>query len=100
MTIQLNWFSRLLYKLRGRDPIAEYYAWLIAYGRVTEGRILDLYHEDGQVIIYFRYKIANVDYETSQQLSAEQIERGHLYVPGASVSVRFDPKRPGISRVT
>lgn len=100
MTIQLNWFSRLLYKLRGRDPIAEYYAWLVTYGRVTEGRILDLSQEDGKVTIYYRYRISNVHYETSQQLTPEQVERGHLYVPGASVSVRFDPKRPGISRVT
>ena len=98
--IQQSWYSRLLNKLRGRDPIAEYYAWLVAHGRVTEGRILDLVQVDETVTIYYRYRISNVNYETSQDLSAEQKARGHLYVPGANVSVRFDPKRPGISRVT
>ena len=96
---RLNWFSRLLYKLRGRDPVAEYYAWLVVYGRVTEGRIVDLINEDGRSSICYRYKIANVEYETSHTLTPAQIERGHLYVPGASISVRFDPKRPGISIV-
>ncbi|MFN7828376.1 MAG: DUF3592 domain-containing protein [Acidobacteriota bacterium] len=98
--IQQSWYSRLLNRLRGRDPIAEYYAWLVAHGRVTEGRILDQVQVDETVTIYYRYRISNVNYETSQDLSAEQKARGHLYVPGASVSVRFDPKRPGISRVT
>jgi len=100
---RLNWFTRLLYKLRGRDPVAEYYASLVVYGRVTEGRIVDLIvdlnNEDGRSSICYRYKIANVEYETSHTLTPAQIERGHLYVPGASISVRFDPKRPGISIV-
>ncbi len=99
MTMRPNWFTRLLYKLRGRDPIAEYYAWLISFGRVTEGRVLDALQEENRVTIYYRYNIANVDYETSQQLTTEQIQRGQLYVPGASITVRFDPKRPGISIV-
>lgn len=99
MTIQLSWFTRLLYKLRGRDPIAEYNAWLISFGRVTEGRVLDLLEEEGRIVIYYRYNIANVDYETSQHLTEDQLNRGELYVPGASISVRFDPKRPGISVV-
>ncbi|MEY4167565.1 MAG: DUF3592 domain-containing protein [Blastocatellia bacterium] len=98
--IQQSWYSRLLNRLRGRDPIAEYMAWLISHGRVTEGRILDLVQTDDTFTIYYRYRISNVNYETSQNLTAEQMERSHLYVPGASVSVRFDPRRPGISRVT
>lgn len=98
--IQQSWYSRLLNRLRGRDPIAEYLAWLIANGRITEGRILDVVEVDGSVTIYYRYSISNVNYETSQNLTAEQVAQGHLYAPGASVSVRFDPRRPGISRVT
>ena len=98
--IQQRWYSRLLNRLRGRDPVAEYQAWLISHGRIAEGRILDLVQTDGTVIIYYRYRISNVNYETSQNLTAEQAARGHLYAPGASVSVRFDPRRPGISRVT
>jgi hypothetical protein len=33
-------------RLRGRDPVAEYYAWLVSHGRVTEGRIIDQFEVD------------------------------------------------------
>ncbi len=94
-----NWFTRFIYRLRGRDPVAEYQAWLINFGRVTEGRILDFQKDGASVTIYYRYNIANVDYETSQKLSFEQLGRSHQYVPGASVTVRFDPRNPGSSIV-
>jgi len=98
--IQQSWYSRLLNRLRGRDPIAEYYAWLVAHGRVTEGRILDQVQVDETVNIYYRYRISNVNYETSQDLSPDQKARGQLNVSGASFSVCFDPKLRGIWRVT
>lgn len=94
-----NWFTRLINRLRGRDPVAEYYAWLIQFGRITEGRILDSQQDDAGTTIFYRYKIANVDYETSQKLTHEQLHRSQLYVPGASITVRFDPKNPGSSIV-
>ena len=98
--IQQSWFSRLLNRLRGRDPVAEYFAWLVSHGRVTEGRIIDQFEVDDTVAICYRYCIKNVDYETSHNLTIEQQSQFHLYVPGASVSVRYDPKRPCISTVT
>lgn len=95
-----NWLVRLYYRLRGRDPLAEYYAWLVQFGRVTEGRVLDSHLDDsGLTTIFYRYNIANVDYETSQRLSADQLHRNQLYVPGASITVRYDPKNPGSSIV-
>ncbi|MDX2042292.1 MAG: hypothetical protein SF097_13640 [Acidobacteriota bacterium] len=95
-----NWLVRLYYRLRGRDPLAEYYEWLTKFGRVTEGRVLDAQLDDsGVTTIFYRYNIANVDYETSQKLTADQLQRSQLYVPGASITVRFDPKHPGISIV-
>ncbi|NBO64374.1 MAG: hypothetical protein EBU88_05935 [Acidobacteria bacterium] len=98
--IQQRWYSRLLNRLRGRDPIAEYFAWLVTHGRIAEGRILDISHGDDHYTIYYRYSVSNVHYETSHHLTTEQVARVHLYVPGANVSVRFDPRRPGVSRVT
>ena len=84
-----SWLVRLYYRLRGRDPLAEYYAWLVQFGRVTEGRVLDSQLDDsGLTTIFYRYNIANVDYETSQRLSADQLQRNQLYVPGASITVR------------
>lgn len=95
-----NWLVRLYYRLRGRDPLAEYYVWLVQFGRITEGRVIDLQLDDaGLTTIFYRYNIANVDYETSQKLTAAQTTRGQLYVPGASITVRYDPKSPGISIV-
>ncbi|MDX2033549.1 MAG: hypothetical protein SF339_22925 [Blastocatellia bacterium] len=95
-----SWLTRLINRLRGRDPVAEYLAWLVQFGRVTEGRVLDLQQDEIGTTLYFRYKIANVDYETSQRLSEEQLNSRHLYVPGASITVRYDPKSPGSSIVT
>ncbi|MEK7829656.1 MAG: hypothetical protein AAB401_01145 [Acidobacteriota bacterium] len=43
--------------------------------------------------------MSNVDYETSQKLTANQLLRGQLFVPGASITVRYDPKNPGSSIV-
>lgn len=94
-----NWFKRLIDRLRGRDTTTEYYAWLLQFGRVTEGRVVDLQQDTVGTIIFYRYNIANVDYETSHRLDGEQTARKHLYMPGASISVRYDPKNPGSSIV-
>ena len=94
-----TWLVRFYNRLRGRDPIAEYYEWLTHFGRVTEGRVLDSQQDDSGTTIFYRYHIANVDYETSQRLAPEQMVRGQLYVPGASITVRYDPKNPGSSIV-
>lgn len=89
--------TRLLDRLRGRDRGAAYNSWLLRFGRITEGRIVDLQRDEQGTVVYYFYYRANVKYETSQRLSIEQLERAHIYVPGASVTVRFDPKRPGRS---
>jgi hypothetical protein len=92
-------FTRLLYRLRGRDPVKEYFEWLARFGRVADGRILDFQPDESGLTIYYCYNVSNVDYETSQKLSVEQLARKHLYVPGAQVIVRYDNKNPGVSIV-
>lgn len=94
-----NRFTRLVYRLCGRDPFSKYYTWLIQFGRITEGQIMDFQQSDAETTIYYNYKVANVDYETSQRLSCEQIDQLHRFVPGARITVRYDPKNPGISIV-
>jgi hypothetical protein len=89
----------MIYRLRGRDPIAEYYDWLTQFGRVADGRILDSQQDESGLVIFYRYNVSNVDYETSQKLSGDQMTRKNSYVPGAHVIVRFDPKQPGVSVV-
>lgn len=86
-------------RLRGRDPIKEYYDWLSQFGRVTEGQILDFQQGDPDITIYYNYQVANVDYETSQRLSQTQLSQKNNYIPGARVTVRYDPKQPGVSIV-
>jgi hypothetical protein len=99
MRINHNLFTRVFYRLLGRDPVAEYYKWLSQFGRVTDGHILDFQQDDSGLTIFYRYNVANVDYETSQILSGEQLSRKNSYTPGARVIVRFDPKQPGVSVV-
>jgi hypothetical protein len=92
-------FTRVFYRLLGRDPVAEYYIWLSQFGRVADGHVLDSQQDESGLTIFYRYKVANVDYETSQRLSGEQMSRIDAYSPGARVLVRFDPKQPGLSIV-
>ena len=99
MRINHNLFTRMFYRLLGRDPVAEYYKWLSQFGRVTDGRILDFQQDESGLIIFYRYNVANVDYETSQKLSGEQLSRKNSYTTGSHVIVRFDPKQPGVSVV-
>ena len=79
--------------------MAEYFAWLSKFGRVAEGRVLDFQSDESGITIFYSYRVSNVDYETSQKLSSEQLSRKHLYVPGAHAIVRYDPKQPGVSIV-
>jgi len=93
-----KWLSRLINYITGRDPVAEYLEWLASFGRVTEGRIIDAQQDDaGTTTVFYRYKIANVDYETSQKLKPVQASNGQAYLPGSSVTVRYDPRNPGSS---
>lgn len=94
-----NMLTRMFYRLLRRDPMAEYYKWLSQFGRVADGHILDFQQDESGLIIFYRYKVANVDYETSQRLSRDQLSRKDAYAPGARVHVRFDPKQPGLSIV-
>ena len=99
MRLKHSVFIRMFYRLLGRDPMAEYYKWLSKFGRVADGHILDFQQDESGLTIFYRYKVANVDYETSQRLSHEQQSRKDAYSPGARVLVRFDPRQPGVSIV-
>ena len=94
-----SWFSRIIDRLRGRRSLAEYYAWLLQHGRITEGKIIDVNKEEVGVVIYFYYYISNVQYESSQVLTPQQLAQSARYIPGATISVRFDPKHPARSVV-
>jgi Protein of unknown function (DUF3592) len=94
-----DWFFQFIARFRQRDSIDQQHAWLIRFGRITDGMILDFQQDETGTTIFYQYRIANVGYETSQRLSPGQIDQRHLYAPGSYVTVRFDPKNPGHSIV-
>lgn len=92
-------FGRLVDKILRRNREEEYRRWLLKYGRVVEGRVLDADEEAVNPTIYYCYHISNVRYESSQLLTPEQETQRTKYFPGAAVSVRFDPRYPSSALV-
>jgi hypothetical protein len=74
---------------------------LLLTGRIAEGSVLDTTCDDSgaPTQIFFTYSINGVDYEASQTLTQEQRDRQQTYAPGANITVRYDPHRPGNSVV-
>ncbi len=69
---------------------------LLVHGRITEGTIIDSETSDsGEEIVFYIYHIQGVDFESSEVLTAEQLENPLQYAPGAKIGVRFDPKNHG-----
>jgi hypothetical protein len=83
------------------DPELARRARLLRTGRITDGTILDIGNNDaGEVThVFYRYHVSGVEYESSQSLDAEQLQRLIDYFPGAAVTVRYDPHQPGNSVV-
>lgn len=68
---------------------------LLLTGRIADGMIFDTQtDESGTIFIFYSYNISGVDYESSQTLNHDQRRRQEEYKPGASITVRFDPRHP------
>ena len=94
-----RFFGRIFDRLRRRSPDIDYLTWLERYGRITEGLVMDSQSSDDQVTIFYIYNISNVEYDSSQALTAQQLDRSHDYRPGVTVTVRYDPRHPARSVV-
>ncbi|HEV7395118.1 MAG TPA: DUF3592 domain-containing protein [Pyrinomonadaceae bacterium] len=81
---------------RKKDDESSRIARLLKTGRIVEGRIVDVTEEtDGRVTqVFFSYSVGGVDYESSQLLSPEQQQSHVRYIPGARVTIRYDPRQP------
>lgn len=80
------------------DPEAERRAFLLASGRITDGRILDSETNGrGEEVVFYLYTLNGVDFESSELLSPEQRSDPLKYAPGAKVGVRYDPRNQGNS---
>ncbi len=90
-----------LFRRKKKNDEAARRAQLLRAGRITDGSVSDIITDETGAItqIFFSYQINGVEYESAQQLNAEQQRRATDYVPGASVVVRFNPHQPGNSVV-
>ncbi|HEX8847583.1 MAG TPA: DUF3592 domain-containing protein [Pyrinomonadaceae bacterium] len=90
-----------LFRRKKTDPEAERRARLLQSGRITDGIVIDTGNDaDGAIRqIFFTYEVSGVEYESSQLLDDEQRRREINYAPGAHVTIRYDPHRPGNSIV-
>ena len=90
----LNLFKRK----KRRDLASERRAFLLAHGRITDGRIIDTETNGrGDEIVFYLYTLNGVDFESSELLSEEQRRDPLKYAPGAKVGIRYDPKNQGNS---
>jgi hypothetical protein len=74
---------------------------LLQQGRIADAVVIDVgaSDTDDPNVIYFAYQVNGVDYQSSEVLSTEQRGRPLDYTPGASITVRYDPRQPGNSVV-
>ena len=72
---------------------------LLRAGRIGEATVLGTSKDEGRITVFYSYSIAGVEYESSQTLDSEQSGREQQYLPGARVTMRFDPHWPGNSVV-
>ena len=90
-----------LFRKKKVDVEAHRRSRLLQAGRITDGVIMDTGNDDSGCIrqVYFSYEVSGVEYESSQLLDADQRLRETDYSPGAHVTIRYDPQRPGNSVV-
>lgn len=87
-----------LRKKEKRDIFAERRQYLLAHGRITDGRIIDSETTpQGREVVFYTYSLNGVDFESSELLSDQQMTDPLRYAPGAKVGVRYDPKNQGNS---
>ncbi|MGH9969121.1 MAG: DUF3592 domain-containing protein [Pyrinomonadaceae bacterium] len=86
---------------RKKEDETARFARLAKTGRIVEGSVIDVRSNDHERIthVFYRYDIAGVDYESSQELNDEQKTREASYAPGARIIIRYDPRQPGNSIV-
>jgi hypothetical protein len=69
---------------------------LLKTGRIIEGTVIDVKTDDkGHIThVYYSYIVAGVEYESSQELDADQRDRQSNYAPGGRIVIRYDPRHP------
>jgi hypothetical protein len=79
-----------------RDLEAERRAFLTAHGRITDGLIVDSESGPrGTEIVFYRYTLNGVDFESSEIISETKMRDPLKYAPGSKIGVLYDPKNQG-----
>lgn len=93
--------SFLRFFRRKREDEASRYTRLAKTGRITDGSVVDVKSDDSNRIthVFYSYIIAGVEYECSQELTAEQKAREDGYSAGTNITIRYDPRQPANSIV-
>ncbi len=99
----IGWIAYLRRAKPDREQLRR--LWLSKTGRLTTGMTLDLQEsqdekDQPQRLLIYRYDIAGVAYEASQDITRlrEEVEFGSWQI-GQAVTVRYDPHNPGNSIV-
>jgi hypothetical protein len=74
---------------------------LLHTGRIVDGNILDVVTDgDARIVqVTYNYTVDGVQYECSQELTPDQKQHSHKYVPGKQVIIRYDRQRPANSTI-
>jgi hypothetical protein len=88
------------FRRKKEDPEIARRALLLRRGRIGEATVLGTDVDgDGHTMLSYSYTVGGVDYQAFQRLDGEQLLREHDYLPGATVALRYDPRRPANSFV-
>jgi hypothetical protein len=88
------------FRRKQEDPEIARRALLLRAGRLGEAAVLGTDVDgDGNTMLSYSYTIGGVDYQAFQRLDAEQLLRTNDFLPGSSVTLRYDPRRPANSFV-
>lgn len=89
------------FRQKKEDPEAKRRNLLLQKGRISEGTVLDTFHDSAgnMMRISYRYTVSGVDYESNDPLSPDQRQHSSDYFPGARIIIRYDPHQPANSVV-
>ena len=88
------------FRRKKEDPEVARRKLLLRSGRLGDATVLGTDVDgDGNSMLSYSYTIGGVDYQTFQRLDAEQLLRENDYLPGSTVALRYDPRRPANSFV-
>lgn len=82
------------------DPEIARRASLRQSGRLGDAMVQDVSTDvSGVLMVSYVYNVGGAEYLASQSIDPEQSQREDICMPGARISIRYDPHRPANSVV-